>query len=68
MLPRCAAIFRQDIASLGLDPAALRRNKRDCLYLAIGAVLLVPRGFEHARRFTWRENGRLHLEAWRDAA
>jgi len=29
---------------------------------------LVPRGFEHARRFTWRENGRLHLEAWRDAA
>jgi hypothetical protein len=25
---------------------------------------LVPRGLEHARRFTWLENGRAHLAAW----
>jgi len=25
---------------------------------------LVPRGLEHARRFTWLENGRVHLAAW----
>src|SRR5205823_14011827 len=26
---------------------------------------LVPRGLEHARRFTWLACGRAHLEAWR---
>jgi glycosyltransferase involved in cell wall biosynthesis len=25
---------------------------------------LVPRGLEHARRFTWEANGRAHLAAW----
>ena len=25
---------------------------------------LVPRGLEHARRFTWRANGEAHLRAW----
>jgi len=29
---------------------------------------LVTRGLEHARRFTWLENGRAHLTAWRAAA
>ena len=28
---------------------------------------LVPRGFEHARRFTWLANGRAHLAAWEAA-
>jgi glycosyltransferase involved in cell wall biosynthesis len=28
---------------------------------------LVPRGLEHARRFTWLENGRAHLAAWEAA-
>ena len=28
---------------------------------------LVPLGFEHARRFTWLENGRAHLAAWGSA-
>jgi glycosyltransferase involved in cell wall biosynthesis len=30
--------------------------------------VLVPRGLAHAARFTWRENGRVHLEAFRAAA
>ncbi len=29
---------------------------------------LVPRGLEHARRFTWAHNGRVHLEAFRAAS
>jgi glycosyltransferase involved in cell wall biosynthesis len=29
---------------------------------------LVPRGLAHARRFTWRETARIHLEAWERAA
>src|SRR5207237_8191425 len=29
---------------------------------------LVPRGLAHAARFTWRETGRIHLDAWRRAA
>jgi glycosyltransferase involved in cell wall biosynthesis len=28
---------------------------------------LVPRGLEHAARFTWRETGRVHLDAFREA-
>jgi glycosyltransferase involved in cell wall biosynthesis len=28
---------------------------------------LVPLGLEHARRFTWLENGRAHLAAWESA-
>ena len=28
---------------------------------------LVTRGLEHARRFTWLENGRAHLAAWESA-
>jgi glycosyltransferase involved in cell wall biosynthesis len=28
---------------------------------------LVPLGLEHARRFTWRETGRVHLEGYADA-
>lgn len=28
---------------------------------------LVPRGLVHAGRFTWRENGRVHLDAFREA-
>jgi alpha-1,3-rhamnosyl/mannosyltransferase len=26
---------------------------------------LVPRGLDHALRFTWRANGEAHLRAWR---
>jgi glycosyltransferase involved in cell wall biosynthesis len=29
---------------------------------------LVPRGLAHARRFSWRETARIHLEAWTRAA
>jgi len=29
---------------------------------------LVERGRAHAARFSWRENGRVHLEAFREAA
>ena len=32
-----------------------------------GRDLLVPLGIEHARRFTWLENGRAHLAAWEAA-
>ena len=28
---------------------------------------LVPRGLEHARRFTWLETGRIHLQSYADA-
>jgi hypothetical protein len=28
---------------------------------------LVPRGLEHARRFDWRECGRVHLQGYADA-
>ena len=28
---------------------------------------LTTRGLEHARRFTWRANGRAHLDAWMSA-
>jgi glycosyltransferase involved in cell wall biosynthesis len=33
-----------------------------------GAADLVGRGLAHAARFTWRENGRVHLDAFREAA
>jgi hypothetical protein len=28
---------------------------------------LVPRGLEHARRFTWLEAGHVHLQGYADA-
>lgn len=51
--------------------AALRADPEDpdALAAAIGEALarrdeLVPRGIEHARRFTWRACGEAHLRAW----
>jgi alpha-1,3-rhamnosyl/mannosyltransferase len=35
-----------------LDEAIARRDE------------LVPRGLEHAARFTWQANARAHVEAW----
>ena len=55
--------------------AAVRADPNDPA--AIGAAIeralaehddLAARGLEHARRFTWLENGRAHLAAWRAAA
>jgi glycosyltransferase involved in cell wall biosynthesis len=40
----------------GIEEALARRDE------------LVPRGLEHARRFTWRACGEVHLRAWRAAA
>jgi glycosyltransferase involved in cell wall biosynthesis len=39
----------------GIREAHARRNE------------LVPLGLEHARRFTWRETGRVHLQGYADA-
>lgn len=51
--------------------AAVRADPEDpdALAAAIGEALarrdeLVPRGIEHARRFTWRACGEAHLRAW----
>ncbi|HET7571939.1 MAG TPA: glycosyltransferase family 1 protein [Gaiellaceae bacterium] len=51
--------------------AAVRHDPEDAdaLAAAIGEALerrdeLAARGLEHARRFTWLENGRAHLRAW----
>src|SRR5439155_9559993 len=55
--------------------AAVRAEPRDpgALADAVERALaerdqLVPRGREHARSFTWLENGRAHLAAWQTAA
>jgi alpha-1,3-rhamnosyl/mannosyltransferase len=41
-----------DAVAAAIDEAIARRDE------------LVPRGLEHARRFTWEANARVHLEAW----
>ena len=41
-----------DSIAAAIDEAVARRDE------------LVPRGLEHARRFTWEANARAHLEAW----
>jgi glycosyltransferase involved in cell wall biosynthesis len=41
-----------DAVAAVIDEAIARRDE------------LVPRGVEHARRFTWEANARAHLEAW----
>ena len=41
-----------DGVAAAIDEAIARRDE------------LVPRGLEHARRFTWEANARAHLEAW----
>jgi glycosyltransferase involved in cell wall biosynthesis len=46
------------------DPAALAR----AVELAVGERdELVTRGLEHARTFTWLDNGLAHLSAWEAA-
>jgi glycosyltransferase involved in cell wall biosynthesis len=40
----------------GIEDALARRDE------------LVARGLAHAARFTWRENGRVHLDAFAEAA
>ena len=51
-------------AALRADP-----DDADAIAVAIETAIarrdeLVPRGFEHARTFTWEANARAHLEAW----
>jgi glycosyltransferase involved in cell wall biosynthesis len=41
-----------DAVAAAIDEAIARRDE------------LVPRGLEHARRFTWEANAQAHLEAW----
>jgi glycosyltransferase involved in cell wall biosynthesis len=41
-----------DSVAAAIDEATARRGE------------LVPRGLEHARRFTWEANAQAHLEAW----
>jgi glycosyltransferase involved in cell wall biosynthesis len=55
--------------------AAVRVDPRDPDAIAAGIRTaraqnseLRARGLEHARSFTWRENGRAHLRAWESAA
>ena len=54
--------------------AAVRADPRDpdAIAAAIERAVeerdeLVARGLAHARAFTWRANGRAHLEAWKAA-
>lgn len=46
------------------DPAALAAAVREALERKDE---LVPLGLAHARRFTWRETGRVHLQGYADA-
>jgi glycosyltransferase involved in cell wall biosynthesis len=46
------------------DPKAIGAGIREALERR---EELVPRGFAHARRFTWRETGRVHLQSYADA-
>ena len=54
--------------------AAVRADPEDVDAIAVAIVRarderdrIVPLGLEHARRFTWLENGRAHLAAWGSA-
>lgn len=46
------------------EPEAIAAGVRDALERR---EELVPRGLEHARRFTWLETGRAHLQGYADA-
>jgi glycosyltransferase involved in cell wall biosynthesis len=54
------AAVRADPDDVDAIAAAIERARND-------RDRLVPLGLEHARRFTWLENGRAHLAAWEAA-